>query len=36
MSELKFPHWQAPLQELILEFEPEKLAEEIRKVEALL
>jgi hypothetical protein len=33
---LKFPQWQAPLQELILEFDPVELAEKIRAVEALL
>jgi len=26
-GELKFPHWQAPLQDLILEFDPVKLQE---------
>jgi hypothetical protein len=35
-SPLKFPQWQAPLQDLILEFDPVKLAEKIRAVEALL
>ena len=35
-GQLKFPHWQAPLQDLILEFAPVKLQEKIRKVEALL
>jgi hypothetical protein len=33
---LKFPHWQAPLQDLILEFDLVKLQEKIREVEALL
>ncbi|HEY1470976.1 MAG TPA: hypothetical protein VGF61_18195 [Candidatus Acidoferrum sp.] len=33
---LKFPQWQAPLQDLILESDPEKLAEKARAVEALL
>jgi hypothetical protein len=33
---LKFPQWQAPLQELILEFDPVELAEKVRAVEALL
>jgi hypothetical protein len=35
-GELKFPHWQAPLQDLILEFDLVKLQEKIREVEALL
>ena len=33
---LKFPQWQAPLQDVILEFDPVKLTEKIRAVEALL
>ena len=33
---LKFPQWQAPLQDLILEFDPVKLPEKIAVVEALL
>ena len=33
-GELKFPHWQAPLQDLILEFDPVKSQEKIRAVEA--
>ena len=36
MTELKFPEWQAPLQDLILEFDPIKLEEKIREVETLL
>jgi hypothetical protein len=35
-KELKFPGWQAPLQEVILESDCEKLAEKIEKVEMLL
>jgi hypothetical protein len=33
---LKFPQWQIPLQELVLEFDPQKLPEKIQKVETLL
>jgi hypothetical protein len=33
---LKFPQWQAPLQDLILEFDPIELTEKIAVVEALL
>jgi hypothetical protein len=33
-GELKFPHWQAPLQDLILEFDSGKSQEKIRAVEA--
>lgn len=33
-GELKFPHSQAPLEDLILEFDPAKLQEKIRAVEA--
>jgi hypothetical protein len=33
---LKFPQWQAPLQDLILEFDPVELTEKIAVVEALL
>jgi hypothetical protein len=33
--ELKFPQWQGPLQELILEFDPQKLPEKIQGVETL-
>jgi hypothetical protein len=36
MAELKFPQWQAPLQDLILEFDAVKLEEKIRTVETLL
>jgi hypothetical protein len=35
-GELKYPSWQAPLQEVILEFDREKLPERIQKVEALI
>lgn len=35
-EELKFPEWQAPLQDMILEFDSKKLAEKIQKVEALI
>jgi hypothetical protein len=35
-GELKFPQWQAPLQDLSLEFDLVKLQEKIRAVEALL
>jgi hypothetical protein len=35
-GELRFPEWQAPIQELILEFDREKLQEKVQKVEALL
>ena len=35
-GELKFPQWQAPLQDLILEFDSIKLEEKIREVETLL
>jgi hypothetical protein len=35
-GELNFPQWQAPLQDLSLEFDPVKLQEKIRAVEALL
>jgi hypothetical protein len=33
-EELKYPTWQAPLQEAILEFDPEKLPPKVQKVEA--
>jgi hypothetical protein len=33
---LKFPQWQVPLQELVLEFDPQKLPEKIQRVETLL
>jgi hypothetical protein len=36
MTELKFLEWQAPLQDLILEFDPVKLEEKMPQVEALL
>ena len=35
-GKLKFPEWQGPLQELILEFDPEELFEKIQKVEILI
>jgi len=35
-GELKFPEWQAPLQEAILEFDPAKLQKELERVEALI
>jgi hypothetical protein len=35
-DELKFPAWQKPLQDLILEFDREKLLEKVKKVEALI
>jgi len=35
-GELKYAKWQAPLQEVIVEFDPEKLAEKVQKVESLL
>ena len=35
-EELKFPEWQVPLQDLILEFDPKKLAEKIQKVETVI
>ena len=35
-EELKFPEWQEPLQDLILEFDPEKLLEKVKKVETLI
>jgi hypothetical protein len=34
-GELKYPKWQEPLQEAILEFNREKLAEKLEKVESL-
>jgi len=34
-GELKYPKWQGPLQEVILEFNREKLAEKLQKVESL-
>jgi hypothetical protein len=35
-SELKYPEWQAPLQDVILELNREKLAEKAQKVEMLM
>ena len=35
-EELKFPEWQGPLQDLILEFDRQKLAEKIQEVETLI
>jgi hypothetical protein len=35
-SELKYPEWQAPLQELILEFDREKLPGKIQNVQILI
>jgi hypothetical protein len=35
-GELKFPQWQAPLQQALLEFDPAKLREKIKSVEALI
>jgi hypothetical protein len=35
-EELKYPKWQAPLQEAILEFDREKLREKIQDVETLI
>jgi hypothetical protein len=35
-KKLKFPEWQAPFQELILEFDREKLPEKIQQVETLI
>jgi hypothetical protein len=35
-AELKYPEWQAPLQDLILEFDREKALERIQKVENLI
>jgi hypothetical protein len=34
-SELKFPQWQAPFQELIIEFTLQRLPEKLQKAEAL-
>ena len=36
VGELKYPAWQAPLQDVILEFNREKLAEKAQKVEMLM
>ena len=35
-SELKFPEWQEPLREAILERDPKQLAEKTRKIETLI
>jgi hypothetical protein len=35
-GQLKFPEWQAPLQEVVLEFDGAKLPEKVQKVEAIL
>ena len=35
-EELKFPEWQLPLQEVILEFDPEKLNEKAKNIETLI
>ena len=35
-EELKFPVWQGPLQDLILEFDPKKLGEKVQKVETVI
>jgi hypothetical protein len=35
-EELRFPEWQKPLQDLILEFNREKLLEKVKKVEAMI
>jgi hypothetical protein len=35
-EELKYPEWQKPLQEVILEFDRAKLPEKVQKVEALI
>jgi len=35
-SELKYPNWQAPLREAVLEFDREKLAERIQKLKGLI
>jgi hypothetical protein len=35
-SELKFPEWQAPLQDVILEFNRAELEQQIQSVEALI
>ena len=36
MSELRYPSWQRPLQEAILERDREKLAERIQEVETII
>jgi hypothetical protein len=35
-EELQFPEWQKPLQDLILEFDRERLLEKVKKVEAMI
>lgn len=35
-EELKFPEWQVPLQEVILEFDRERMREKIQKVETMI
>jgi hypothetical protein len=35
-GELKFPEWQEPLRDVILEFDPEQLREKLPKVEMLI
>jgi hypothetical protein len=35
-NELKFPEWQEPLREAILECDPKQLAEKTQKIEALI
>jgi hypothetical protein len=35
-SELKFPEWQAPLQDVLLEFNRAKLEQQVQRVEALI
>jgi hypothetical protein len=35
-EELKFPDWQVPLQQVILEFDRERMLEKVQEVEALI
>ena len=35
-EQLKFPEWQVPLQDLILEFDSKKLGEKVQKVETVI
>ena len=35
-DELQFPEWQKPLQDLILEFDRQRLLEKVKKVEAMI
>ena len=35
-EELRFPEWQKPLQDLILEFDRERLLEKVKKVDAMI